>query len=945
MNPNHMKSVFLGGAALAVLAVGGAGPVSARDTAAAEQPDSAALEYVIPGTSARTKAMLVTSSVSSVTGDEVSIPSANINNMLYGRIPGLVVSQTNGEPGYDAATLSIRGVATYNNSSLPVYVDGFQTNMAYFQFLSPAEIDRIEVLKDAAALAPFGMRGANGVIWVTTKRGRIGRPRVTVNVRGGVQQPMNLQKPLRTGDYTRLYNEALSNDNGNVWTPYYTADQVARLPDVDWYREVTKKATPYTDADVSVSGGDKTVRYFVLFGYMGQRGIYDTPTNDTLANAGIDCYNIRTNLDMNLFGFLEAKVDVGGRIEDRRYPNRAAGDLWNDLAKYPGSVYPVRNPDGTWTGTPIYNFNPLASIKALGRNSTHDRTLQANFQLKERLDFLVEGLYLSEAMSLSSWTRDGASNTRNYSRWLDGVQQTTDNDTPYTRGEDSGQNQWTWQHYNATVGYDGTFGRHVVSASAGILYNIYKTDFSQNGAAGKMVEYRHMTVNGAVNYAYDDRYVATFSFAADGSDNYRPGNRWGFYPSLGLGWIVSRERFLRDSRMVDLLKLRASVGKNGWDPMGEMRYLWEGYYTGRGGLNTGNSEHTWHGGTALSYLPNPDVFAEKSLKYDAGIDLRLWNRLSLNVDLFLEKRSGIVTQDWMIPGASGVDNPPYRNIGRMTNKGFEVQLSWADRIGDFNYALTGMASYNSNKVDYMAEVVTVPTAARTGRRLDALFGYVADGFYDWDDFDVGGELREGLPKPTFGAVQPGDIKYKNLNGDTVIDENDQTAIGDSYLPKLQYSFSLAASYKGFDLFALFQGAAGRDVNLLDAPLQNVAFRDNGNVYGIAEGRWAYYPEQGIDTRATATYPRLSLQDNSNNYRNSTLWKRSGDFLKLRNVELGYTFAQPSLSKAGISKIRIYLSGVNLLTVSRLMRDYDIDPEILSGHPALKSYNLGLTVTF
>ena len=499
MNPKHMKSVFLSGAALAVLAVGGAGPVSARDTAAAEQPDSAALEYVIPGTSARTKAVLVTSSVSSVTGDEVSIPSANINNMLYGRIPGLVVSQTNGEPGYDAAALGIRGVATYNNSSLPVYVDGFQTNMAYFQFLSPAEIDRIEVLKDAAALAPFGMRGANGVIWVTTKRGRIGRPRVTVNVRGGVQQPMNLQKPLRTGDYTRLYNEALSNDNGNVWTPYYTADQVARLPDVDWYREVTKKATPYTDADVSVSGGDKTVRYFVLFGYMGQRGIYDTPTNDTLANAGIDRYNIRTNLDMNLFGFLEAKVDVGGRIEDRRYPNRAAGDLWNDLAKYPSSVYPVRNPDGTWTGTPIYNFNPLASIKALGRNSTHDRTLQANFQLKERLDFLVEGLYLSEAMSLSSWTRDGASNTRNYSRWLDGVQQTTDNDTPYTRGEDSGQNQWTWQHYNATVGYDGTFGRHVVSASAGILYNIYKTDFSQNGAAGKMVEYRHMTVNGAVN--------------------------------------------------------------------------------------------------------------------------------------------------------------------------------------------------------------------------------------------------------------------------------------------------------------------------------------------------------------------------------------------------------------------------------------------------------------
>jgi TonB-dependent SusC/RagA subfamily outer membrane receptor len=241
-----------------------------------------------------------------------------------------------------------RGVSakTYNNSSLPVYVDGFQTNMAYFQFLSPAEIDRIEVLKDAAALAPFGMRGANGVIWVTTKRGRIGRPRVTVNVRGGVQQPMNLQKPLRTGDYTRLYNEALSNDNGNVWTPYYTADQVARLPDVDWYREVTKKATPYTDADVSVSGGDKTVRYFVLFGYMGQRGIYDTPTNDTLANAGIDRYNIRTNLDMNLFGFLEAKVDGGAGSKTAVTPTAPRATCGTTLPNTPARFIPCATPTG-----------------------------------------------------------------------------------------------------------------------------------------------------------------------------------------------------------------------------------------------------------------------------------------------------------------------------------------------------------------------------------------------------------------------------------------------------------------------------------------------------------------------------------------------------------------------------------------------------------------------
>jgi TonB-linked SusC/RagA family outer membrane protein len=940
MNLNHIKIALLAGAMIA-----GIGRVSAQSQPAAKRSDTPSAEHVIPGTSAKVDRMLATSPVSAVTGDEISIPAANLNNMLFGRLPGLIVSQGNGEPGYDAATLNIRGAATYNNSSLPVYVDGFMTDMSYFQFLSPSEIESIEVLKDAAALAPLGMRGANGALWVTTKRGRAGLPQVRINLTGGIQQPMNLQKPLGTNEYTRLYNEALSNDNGNVWSPFYNEGNVASLPDVDWYDEVIRETTPFTNADVSVSGGDEKVRYFVLFGYMGQRGLYDTPTNDTLANSGINRYNIRTNLDMNLFDFLEAKVDVGGRIEDRRYPNRSAGDLWNELARYPSSIYPVRNDDGTWTGTPIYNFNPRASIEALGRNSTHDRTLQANFMLKERLDFLLEGLYVSQSMSLSNWTRDGASNTRNYSRWIDGVQQTTDNDSPYSRGEDYGQNQWNWQHYKGEIGYDGSCGSHNFSASAGVLYNVYKTDFNQNGAAGQLIEYRHMTVSGVVNYDFYRRYVVTVPFSFDGSDNYRPGNRWGFYPALGLGWVASNEEFMQGSHTVDFLKLRASAGKNGWDPMKEMRYLYEGYYNDRGGLNAGNTSHGWLGGTALGYLPNPDIFAETSVKYDAGIETRLWNKLDATVDLFLEKRSGIVTQDWMIPGASGVDNPPYRNIGKMTNKGFEVELTWSDRIGDLSYAISGMTSYNTNRIDYMAEVVTVPAAARTGNRLNAMFGYLADGFYDWENFDMSGNLKEDQPKPTFGMVQPGDIRYRDLNGDMMIDENDQTAIGDSYLPKMQYAFTLAAAFRGFDLFALLQGAAGRDVNLLDAPLQNVALRDNGNVYAIAKERWAYYPEQGIDTRRTATYPRLSLEGNSNNYLASTLWRRNGDFLKLRNVELGYTFTRPSLKKVGISGIRVYFSGINLLTVSELMREYDIDPEVLSGHTAMKSYNLGLTVTF
>jgi hypothetical protein len=282
-------------------------------------------------------------------------------------------------------------------------------------------------------------------------------------------------------------------------------------------------------------------------------------------------------------------------------------------------------------------------------------------------------------------------------------------------------------------------------------------------------------------------------------------------------------------------------------------------------------------------------------------------------------------------------------VGKVTNKGFETTLEYKDMIGNFSYWLTGMVSHNSNKADYMAEVVTVPSAAYTGKELGVLMGYLADGFYDISDFDANGDLKDGIPSPTFGPIQPGDVKYKNLNRDDVIDENDQAKIGNSSRPKWVYSLKVNLGYRGFDFFALLQGADGRDVNLLNAPLQVIAFRDNGNIYSIANERWTYYPEKGLDTRQTASYPRLSTQDNSNNYRNSTLWVKNGDYLRLRNVELGYTFTQ--LKKIGISNLRLYFSGVNLFTWSKLMKDYNMDPEVLSGHPAMKSYNIGITINF
>ncbi|MBQ8838291.1 MAG: SusC/RagA family TonB-linked outer membrane protein, partial [Bacteroidales bacterium] len=740
------------------------------------------------------------------------------------------------------------------------------------------------------------------------------------------------------------YNEAWSNDNGMIWSPRYSAEELSSMPDVDWHDAVLREASPYMETNVSVKGGDENARYFVSMDYMDQTGLYDVPSNDTLSNAHIGRFNLRANLDVNLGKYIEASVGVGGRIENRRYPNRGAGDLWNDMAKYPSSVYPIRNPDKSWTGTPVYANNPVASINALGKNSTHDRTLQFSLKLKEKLDFITDGLYLQESISLSSWTRDAASNTRNYARYYNGIIQTTDLDTPYSKYENSGTNQWNWKHFTVTAGYDREFGKNSISASVTGLYNIYNTDINQNADAGSLIYYRHANISGAVAYSYDNRLSALFTWAASGSDNYCPENRWGFYPALSLGYTILNSE--SNVRGIDLLKVRASAGRSGWDPMGEKRFLWESYWNHSGGVSLGNGSPSWNEGFTKLYEANPDIFAESSMKYDVGVNASfLGGRLAFDGSFFLENRSGIVTQDTMTPGAAGIENPAYRNIGKVTNKGFDLTISWSDRIGDFSYGASFIASYASNRIDYMAEIVTIASKAQTGRSIGSVFGYVADGFYDVSDFDQDGNLVSSLPAVMLGKVQPGDVKYRDLTKDGVIDAQDETFIGNSTLPVFNGSLALSLGYKGFDFSVLLQGAAGRDVNLLDAPLKNIAFRDNGNVYEIAEGRWAYYPDQGIDTRESATYPRLSLEDNNNNYQNSTLWMRSGDFVKVRNIELGYTLPKRALKAMRMSDFRVFVRGLNLLTFSPLTSEFGIDPEVISGHPALKSYNLGINLTF
>lgn len=925
----------------------------AQETSAPETADNLAVDSVAvmePGAMFDVKRSLSTGSVSTVKGSTLyQTPAANLTNTLYGRLPGLMVLQGSGEPGNDAASLRIRGAGTFNDPGMAIFIDGFQTNFDFLQNMIPGEIESISVLKDAAAVAPFGMKGGNGVLWITTRRGEIGKPKIQLQARTGFQNPTVINKPLNSYGYASLYNEAVSNDNGRVWSPVYTDALLQEYQngsgtDVDWFNEVLRENAPYTDADVTFSGGDLSTKYFVLLGYMKKQGLYNVTTDDLHSNAEHQRLNIRTNLDFKLFEIFEGSVNLGGRIEDRRNPGYSTAALWNNLARYPSNIYPVTNPNGSWTGTQIYPDNPLASISDLGYISTHDRTLQANFNLKEKLDFLAEGLYLTQGVSFNNWNRGTYGKTKNYARYIGDVPQTTDQHTNYSVFDDDGTNQWDWIQLTGSLGYQKQFGNNTFTGAVNYLQYTYKVDANQNGAAGINTTYGYQNIGGRLNYAINDRYVAEFGFAYSGSDNYAKENRFGFYPTVSAAWIISNESFFSNSENIDYLKLRASAGRSGNDQFSRGRYLYQGYYVNAASYNTGVGDLQGRTGLIQPYVPNPEIFAEQSTKYNIGLETKLFDRFDLSVDAFVDKRTDIITQDFTLSAVFGAA-PPYRNIGEVTNKGFEASLEYHNRAGALEYFITGFASYNSNTIDYMAEVITVPNASQTGNPIGTPLGLETIGFYDISDFDADGTLRDDLPAPDFGAVQPGDIKYKNVNGDNRIDQQDEGVIGNTYLPKMTYAMSLGLTYGGFDLQLLLQGAGGRSVNLLHVPNQTMAFVNNGNAYEIAQGRWAYYPDQGIDTRASATYPRLTTEGNNNNYRNSTFWMRNGNFLRLRNVEIGYTLPASLTNKLSVPKARIFVNAVSMLTWSPLMKDLNMDPETLAGYPALKSIMGGITVNF
>jgi len=920
----------------------------------------------VPGDLIRTSAETCTGSVATVAGETLyKSATPNLTNTFSGRLPGLFTVNGDGTPGYGTARMFIRGIGSYAQSTeintLKCYVDGFEVKSEYIEYLTPEEIASVSVFKDAASLATFGMNGANSVLWIETKRGIASAPVVTFQVRTGIQQAINESKPLGSYEYAYYYNQALSNDNGRVWTEKYSYDDLSaywegRGTDVDWYDEIYRDNGFYTDGVLSLRGGSDLVRYNVVLDYANQQGLLNVRKTDQTSNASYVKYGVRTNLDMKINKVLTTSIDIGGRLEDRSRPNYDLHTLTQDVLNYPSNIYPIYDTKATdpiinLSGTAAHPNNPVGSMTGLGWTTGRTKMLQANFKFRQDLGSLLEGLYLQEGFSFYSKTVGNTAKSRTYARYFNGTAQTSDQST-WLRSDgywSSGKERWMQGH--VTAGYANTFGAHAVNSAL----KAQISDYNGYGSSFFDWKYRYVNFSGKVNYAYGNRYVAEFGFSYFGSDAYAAGNNFKFYPAVSLAWIASNESFLKNVDAVRLLKIRMSAGRSGateatvsitgFETGG--RYLYQQYYASGAGFVTGlGPSFGWgDGGLVPLFTANPDVTAEKSTKYNVGLDLNIVG-LRFTADYFRDHRTGILTLDnsamhYLAQGQY------YRNMGKMTNQGVDADIEYSGKSGVFRYSVYGNAVYAVNKVDYMGEIKPKYSYnASTGRPLGTRMGLTCVGFYQNSDFNLDGTLKDGIPEPLFGAVQPGDLRYQDYDGDGYVDETDIVEIGAPGYPKLTFSAGATFGFKGFDFSFLITGSAGATVDMMDYSTWK-PFLDYGNIFKWAKGAWAYYPDQNIDTRQTATFPRLSTESNENNYRSSSFWIRKNNWLRLRNVEIGYDFANlNAIRRAGISKCRIYINAMNMLTLSTLLRKYDLDPETAYyGYPALKSMNLGAQISF
>ena len=877
-----------------------------------------------------------TSSISTVNGSELQKSFAtDIGNTLFGRIPGLTVTQGSGEAGLDAPGLYSRGMGTFGTGrNLLIFVDGFES--MYGQ-LVPEEIESVTLLKDAAATAVYGSRGANGVLLLTTKRGSEGPLRVNFSTQYGFESALRLPDFLGSYDYAKLYNEGLANDEQ---TAMYTQSDLEAYsngsdpyfhPDVNWHDQVLRKSAPISQYGLNFSGGTQNASYFVLLNVMNRQGLYKKfgDLSDNSINSKYSQYNIRTNIDINLSTNLLVVFDLGVSFADKANPvNYGTGSMFDLLSSVPPNAFPVYTPVGAYGGNALYT-NPIGNMLETGFFTSNYRTVQTRLKFVEKLDMITKGLSASAALSFNNSFRGYSSKSRTYRRFS--ISKDADDNVihlPFAvnsslASAENAFDQWRNVSLNAFLNYNRSFENQSIDAMLGYNFDTYTL-------SGTGLPYKHIGANGRFTYSNSEKYIGEFSFGYYGSENFAAGNRFGFFPALSAGWIISNEEFLKENSLVTFLKIKGSYGIVGNDNIGGQRFMYDQYYSGTGSYYFGTA-NTSMGGYAEGRIANPDVTWEKQKVMNIGLEAVILNRLEVAFEYFNQTRFDILAYPYQtVPQLLGMTLPS-QNLGEVNNKGFEGGIGFkSDQSRRFQIFADLNVWYARNKIVFNAETIQTDAYLNTtGHPVNQPFLLEAIGFFN-DETEI-----SNSPEQIFTKVQPGDIKYKDQNDDGIIDQNDYFPIGYTSVPELTFGFHTGVRHRNFDLELFFHGVTNRTIYLSGNDFQ--AFQNNGKVSSIALGRWT------TETALSATYPRLSAQNNLNNFQPSSFWQRDGSFIKLRSLELGYTLSGNISDKIHLNNVRVFVNGTNLLSLDKM--EGLTDPETLTGYPAVRSLSVGAKIQF
>ena len=920
------------------------------------------------------KKVTITGAISSIdTKSLVKSPSSSVGNILAGAVSGVSSVQVSGQPGAEDPEIFVRGTGSLSvDASRPlILVDGVERS--FFQ-MDPNEIDNITVLKDASATAVFGVKGANGVILVTTKRGEKGKASISVTSSAGLTHAIRHLSVVDSYRHALLYSETELNDNPSLrpeeltFTPFVTQmfkegkDPII-FPSIDWESYITKKYSWQTQHNVTLTGGTERVRYFISLGYMYQNGMIKKFGETYDPNYTYSRYNYRSNLDIDVTKTTLIKVNIGGRVGVTNEPKNS--DLWRSIIwgqpfGGPGII------DGKYIKSSDY-YIPLAKEDPMGRyylygyDKSTKNVLNFDISMNQKLDFITKGLSAEIKASYNTsyyFTKSRANNAQDsYIALYKG----TINDPTMPIDDPSFDKEVVFRHlgaqdvlsYNEYYGkdrdwygefslrYKRQFGNHNVSGL--LLYNQQKTYYP---AVYTEIPTGYVGLVGRVTYDYKTRYMIDLNMGYNGSENFAPGLRYGFFPAVSVGWVLSEEKWMKRQRIVDYLKLRGSYGLVGNDQFSGYRFLYlAGSFnpsTGNYGYNFGTTS-TLQPGAIEKTLGNPEVTWETSAKQNYGVDLKvLDSRLSVSADVFFEKRRDILSQRNTIPSIIAVDLPLV-NIGKVDNHGYELSLKWQDRMDKFDYWTAFNMSFARNEVKYFDEVQpNEPYMAQTGRPIGLNYGYIFDRFFTENDFDENGKVKEGIPVHSVDA-KPGDVMFKDLNQDKIIDSDDKTYFGHSVRPEYIFGLLGGFSWKNFDFSMQWTGATNVS-RLLQVEYRSPfgTTNDRGLLEYMANERWT--PE----TAGTATMPRFTFANKVHNQQTSSLWSWDASYIRLKNLEIGYNMPLSALQKVGIQSLRVFANGYNLLTFSKLKK-LDIDPEGNTGnsynYPNIQIFNFGFNVKF